>query len=495
MREEASSWYMQILLVILALSFVLFFDLGGGPNQLGSGEIASVGSEKLTAQEFGIRYQNMMSMFNAQGMGDANELIQNLVKDNVMRQFINEKVGYLEASKLGFQPSPEAVKKNIQDQFTPEGGSFSFELYNNVVRNRLRQTPVAFEEGEAKKDVAQRYQDWLSETIVASPLALEKDYIQKNDKRSISYVSLALEDVQDKLYGQTEPSQEDIQAYYQAQKAEFMTQEQRAFDLLSFKKKEDPNQSNDQFYQEAKAILNLVKQDQSVDYQTYAASQDQITFQHTSNVDYNSEVPNVSSEDLAMILNATLSLEKDQQSDILQSRDGNVVYLAKLKDKVSAQQQTLAQATPEIQAMLTKENKQRLFQDYISNLHKSWKESSRGIDALAATHGFEVKKSEAFVQDGAGNIPSLGPVKALSDEVFGMQSKTFLSKPYENSGTWILAQVSDIAAVDLEKFQSQREKLWEEGSQDVAFNHLEQLTEHAKKSLKVNQADLSKLKF
>lgn len=497
MREEASSWYMQILLVVLALSFVLFFDFGGGPSRLSSGDIASVGGEKLTANEFGQRYQSQMAMFGAQGLDGENEMIQNLIRDNIVRQFINEKVGYLEASKLGIHPSPEAVTQNIKEQFTPKDGSFNYDIYKNYVRNRLRKTPKAFEEGESKKHAAQTYQDWLSETIVASPLGLKKDYMRKNNKRSIAYVQLTLKDVQGKLSGQTQPTPEDIQTYYDGQKTSFMSSEKKAFDLLRIQKKEDETLDNDAFFKQGQSALDLVKQDTSINYQTYASEQDSISFIQTDLVSHDDAVKDLPAEDLAMILNATMALQTGEQSEVLQSRDGQNVYLAKIKETRAPTQKSLEEVSDDIKQTLTQQNSKRLFGTFVQNLSDTWKASSQSLTNLAQGQGFEVKTAEDLVQDGSGNIANIGPMEEMSNEVFSAQTKanTFLSKPFETSDAWVLAQVTDVKAADMEAFKTNQEELWNEASQDLAFSHLEQLTELAKKSLKIEQVDLSTLKF
>ncbi|MEZ4818389.1 MAG: peptidylprolyl isomerase [Bdellovibrionota bacterium] len=150
-----------------------------------------------------------------------------------------------------------------------------------------------------------------------------------------------------------EISDAEIQEHYNQNQETYTTLETRKFDILRFEQPENPEDESIDFAQKSREILTLVKNDPDLDYKTYAESQDQIDFQETDWVTYNDAVDNISSEDLAMIINSSLSLKEGQQTDILQSRDGSVVYLAKIKGITEPKVKELDEVRTQIITVLT----------------------------------------------------------------------------------------------------------------------------------------------
>lgn len=490
-RDEISSWYMQLILILLVLSFVTFYGWSG--SGLGAGNVASVGKEKFSVQDFQFQYQNRLQYFQSQGVEISSPEQQKMVQNLIISSFINERIRYTEGKNIGFVSSSDVVRDNIQQAFSDSEGNFNFDFYKNFVRNRMGKNPAAFEKEEGKRVLAQTFESWILDTSVQTPLGLENDYKINNNKRSISFVQITMDNVKDKFSKSKKFTDEQIETYYNDNIDSFTTEQLRQFEILTISKEAIDVQDENDFYKQAKEILTLVKNDPNIDYNTYADSQENVHFQDTGWISYSNDVANIAPEDVAMILNSSLSLKNEEQSDILQSRDGTKTYLAKLKGVQEPQKKPLLDVRGEIIAKLEDQNNQAQFTSYVEKLMTKWAASSKSLDTLAKNNKLEAKTAKDITFSSGGNIPSLGTSIEMSRDIFSQEETSYLKKPYEVDGKLVIAKIDEITQADMDEFSEKQLDLWSVSSQDVAYGRIGTITDRVRDTLKIHQISLDRL--
>src|SRR5690606_1355528 len=124
--------------------------------------------------------------------------------------------------------------------------------YKNYVRNRMGKTPALFEKEEAKRQIAQTYEDWVLHNTLQPPLELKTSYALNNTKREISFVRINPKMIK---VNNTLPSMEEIETYYQDNPSQFMSLEKRKFEILTLSKASYESLDQQQFLEKADDIF------------------------------------------------------------------------------------------------------------------------------------------------------------------------------------------------------------------------------------------------
>ncbi|MCB0271755.1 MAG: SurA N-terminal domain-containing protein [Bdellovibrionales bacterium] len=484
-REEISSWYMQVILLLLVLSFISFYGWSG--SGLGSGNIASVGGEKMSYADFQFQLQNQLQYFQNMGV-ELKENERQAIQSMVINRFINEKILYLQGEEIGFVASGEGVKKSIQTMFSDSEGNFNFEFYQNFVRNRMGKTPSAFEKEEGKRNIAQQYQQWVQDASMQSPLALENEFTTQNNKRAITWVEITKSSAQEKLGTDKSISDEDVQSYYESHQSQYQTMEKKKLEILSLQKK-DESQSDQDFYDESKKLFQWAKSDPQTNFQIFAENEQSAQWINTDWITYEDTIETLSNENTALLLNATLRLSKDGISEVLQSRDGKTTFLVKLVDVQEPKTKSLEEVRDSIKSEMLDQRKNDAFENYVQNLYTQWSSSNKSIQQLAGSHKLNVQTSELFSQDPTSDIPVVSSNADLLQDVFTVagQKGQWLSKPFLVDDHFVIAQIHNVELPNMDEFKQKKSELWNVSSQEVASMHLSDLSERKRESTKIIQ--------
>jgi peptidyl-prolyl cis-trans isomerase D len=153
------------------------------------------------------------------------------LKKNALEQLIREQLLLQEAEAEGFLVSKQLVAAQIDsvDAFKDEG-VFSKQKYETALRLQ-GMSPGEFEWRLSRELTTQQITNGIVQTAQATPAMLDAVYRLQGQQRRFRYLKLPLARYQD----QVQPSDEEVQQYYEAHSTEFMTPERIRVQYLELK--------------------------------------------------------------------------------------------------------------------------------------------------------------------------------------------------------------------------------------------------------------------
>lgn len=231
MRENASGWIVKILFAIIIIVFVFAFGLSG-LNSTGDPVLAKVNDDVVTRAEFEEAYQRMAESVSRSNPEVSRDQLQSPeFRRMVLGDLISRKLLLGEAEKLGIAASDKEVFAGIaaQEGFAGTDGKFDKNVYAAVLRqNRL--TPAKYEADYKRQIVMTKVRNAVAASAAVTPEQARRMYDWVNEKVGIDYIqvksSMFVDDVT--------VSEDDIKAYYEANKERFKVPERVKIRRLVF---------------------------------------------------------------------------------------------------------------------------------------------------------------------------------------------------------------------------------------------------------------------
>jgi peptidyl-prolyl cis-trans isomerase D len=223
-RDKAVRTTLTVLLGLVALSMVTYLVPGGVGGDSNSSEpiVAHVCDDKVTMRDVQSLLQSNLKnkQFPAQ-------MIQNYIPEFV-NQYVAERATACQANLMGLRVSEEevanAIKSMLPNVFQ---GGFNKELYVAFLAQQNMDIPT-FEANVKKQMQVVKMRNLVMEGVLVTADEIEEEYRRRNEKIKIDYVTFAA----DKFKDQVKISPEEVQTFFNANRAMFKTQEKRSFDLL-----------------------------------------------------------------------------------------------------------------------------------------------------------------------------------------------------------------------------------------------------------------------
>ena len=222
-RDKAVRITLTVLLGLVALSMVTYLipttgaDLGGTADR---SVVASIGKQQLTAQEVSKVVQNAM-----QNRQMPKELAAIYVPQ-MIQQMISDRAMAYEANRLGIRVSSDETENAILDSIPPQlikDGKVDSQTLNAVLQQQGI-TMNGLKDDTARQLAINRLRQIVTEGVVVSPREIADEYHRKNDKVKVQYALLAPAKYND----QAEPTDAELQTYYNGHKSSFQTPEKRS---------------------------------------------------------------------------------------------------------------------------------------------------------------------------------------------------------------------------------------------------------------------------
>jgi len=212
MRKFSGHWSMKLVMIMLIIAFGFFWGGQDGLHMIGLGKsdtVATVGGQKITAQQLALRIQQ-----DVLGRGIKQEDIKKYNLDRaVLESLIQEKLLEKEAVKMGMFITDSEIRDFLRKQqvFHDKDGNFDPARFQAIVNRR----ELGLSEGafvESQKNLMLRLQLAQAMTVnIESPLSLaEPLYLWQNQKRRIKVA--VLDPANTKL--EQKATDEDLQAFY-----------------------------------------------------------------------------------------------------------------------------------------------------------------------------------------------------------------------------------------------------------------------------------------
>lgn len=213
MREHLSKTFLVLIVGLIALVFVVsgvFTDsrLGGGGG--GGSEVATVGGERITVQEFMSAMNRDVENYRAMGMDLPKELLAN-IKMGTLQNLVSQKLMLVEARRMGIAASDKEVMAEIQKMpfFQDKDKKvFTVEMYKKVLAaNNIG--AGQFEKSVNDNLTNQRMLRFLEARIRVTPVEVEREYKVSNDMRDLYFVRFSRDDAVKKM----KVDAKDVDAY------------------------------------------------------------------------------------------------------------------------------------------------------------------------------------------------------------------------------------------------------------------------------------------
>ncbi|PLS20557.1 SurA N-terminal domain-containing protein [Neptunicoccus cionae] len=222
MRGKGQSKVMWVIMGLLMLGLT-GFGIGG----LGGGTVRSigkVGDEPIPVNTYARAYQNAASRINQQAGRTltAAELEQFGVQDQVLDAVVGQAALSNETTERGLSVGDETVRNAILEspQFQGLDGTFDREGYDFYLERQLGITATEFETLIRKENARALLENTIV-TGVKSDLTVPTALMEfAQQERSFEWVALSEDDLDTTI---PEPSDEDLQAYYEEQASNYMS--------------------------------------------------------------------------------------------------------------------------------------------------------------------------------------------------------------------------------------------------------------------------------
>jgi len=223
-----------IMTVVMGLIIVSFVIWGVGDMLRGftSSTVASVGSQKISAQDYHFAYERLLQQYQrrlrqpftneqARAVGLDREVLQRLLSEAAIDE---------EARKLGLNVSEEALRAMIvsNPSFRDKSGAFDPQKFAGVLRDNDMNERMFV--SDLRKTALRQFIVAALTTGIAAPKAeatAEADF--QGQTRSIDYFILPAS-----AAGEiAQPSEETLKSYFDDRKSQYRAPEYRAMDIVS----------------------------------------------------------------------------------------------------------------------------------------------------------------------------------------------------------------------------------------------------------------------
>jgi peptidyl-prolyl cis-trans isomerase D len=416
--------WLMIVIAILAIPFVFYFVQRPDYGAMRSDRFARVYDRNISTVE---AQQNarLLDLARALGMSD---FLQSLTagandQNQVYVQFIlNSLILRHEAARLGIRPSPSEIANRVRDlpAFRGDGG-FDFKKFSDFVQNGLSPN------GLGEEHIEQLVRDELSlkqiKQLLAAGVSVSEGEIKANYERAYDTLSVILIRLRPADFDkEIKITDDDVQKYYEAHKAELKSEEKRKIEFVSLalsdeqkkltgKERIEPLQKlSDRANDFTQALL-----EKNADFKD-AAGKFQLPVQVTGEFTATTPDPKLNVDPQLSAAAFKLSVQ-EPNSDPIQVTDG--FYVMHLAGIVAARPLTIEEAKPKIVDAIKRSRTRELMSTKGAGLvHQLREETKSGQPLEAAIQKTGVK---------AEKIPPF----SLLDETPEAQSKEEKKEPPE----------------------------------------------------------------
>lgn len=509
--------------IVITFIVALFFDFGSvnlGPNN--DQVAATVGSEKITYEEFQRSYTNLESryrqMFGQQWSSEMAEQF-NLHKQ-ALDMLVDQRIRLMEAERMGLAVSDEELQDLIVETFSDEEGNFLGRDRITQTARYLRMSEGDFVELLRQDALAIKLSNVLASTLYISDQELERKYREDNETATIRFVQLPASE----MAGLVTATDEEIQAYYNDNSADYELPEQRSLDYIlvdtvklrreieipddEIQAYWEANPSEFEREEQVRARHILIKKTPDRDENAAKAEIEAIRARVESGEDFAALAQELSEDEGTASRGGNLGyFSRGQMVEAFESaafgaEAGSLVgpvvssfgvHLIEVQDKRAGGVQPLDQAKPGIRARLLGERVDQIARDKSNEIAKRITDekltTQEQLQALAEEEGVTLETTDPFGQGEA--IVGIGRVPELDEAAFSLDAGA-ISDPIKVPRGWVIVRVAEILeprVQDLSEVEDTvRQAVETEKQKDAAVERLAQA--RAQKAEDGDQRDL-----
>jgi len=381
-----------------------------------------------------------------------NPMILKFYESQVGQQLVQQAVLLQEAERLGIHASDADVRQYLQTGPTgevlfPNGKFIGNDAYANLIATRLNMSVNDFEESIKRDIIIRRLQAMITAGVTVSPQEVRDAYRKQNIKIKFDYAVISADDLMKTI----NPSDSDLEAFFKKNAARYATAipEERKITYFAFTPTDvpggipQPTQQQIQAYynahlsdyqvpEQAKSRHILIKVAPGADAKTDAAAKakaEDILKQLRAGGSW-TELAKKYSDDpgskdsggelgfaqrgrMVPEFDNAIFTQKIGDIEIVKSQFG--YHIVQVEDRQAAHTQPLNEVLPEIQATLIRDQSAEAQQNYAQQLTSE--AIKNGLEKTAEAHHLQVVTTPPVAQNGV--ISALASSQTLLSKAFG----------------------------------------------------------------------------
>ena len=232
MRRQRSNlkWVWVLLIFIFSVTLILLYIPAGDlPNVTITNDVASVGSDTISAKEFQTAYKNYVDRMR----GQVNpEMMRAFRFDRqIMDALVQQHVMTEEAKRLGLNVTPAEVEQRIlENPVFRENGAFIGRARYQAILSQNNLSIEDFESSIANEIMKDKLRSFVSASVNVSDKDVEEEYKRRNEKAKLDYFVIDAAKLEDKVT----VSDQDQKDYFEKNKAKYTVPEKRKAKYIFF---------------------------------------------------------------------------------------------------------------------------------------------------------------------------------------------------------------------------------------------------------------------
>lgn len=231
LRQNAGSWIIKILFLIIILAFILAYGSGSLQNS-GSGILAYVDDAPILVKDFERQYEFDIRQLQEQMPNLTPEDMAKFdLKQAVLAKMVNTLLLDRQTAKLGIVVTDTELSTFLRSnpRFWNDSRVFDEQYYDRAVRSQ-GMTPAAFEEATRRSIVQQKLLQYVGQAAQVQEQEARDLFRFGQEKIKVDYLLFPWEDFKDGV----NPTEEEIAAYYKDNQDRFKRPATSGFNVLVF---------------------------------------------------------------------------------------------------------------------------------------------------------------------------------------------------------------------------------------------------------------------
>jgi peptidyl-prolyl cis-trans isomerase D len=485
MRRQRSSlkWVWVILIFIFSVSLILLYIPAGDlPNVSVSTDVASIGSEAISAREFQTAYRTSVDRMRGQITPEMmrafhfeRQILDNLITQHVMID---------EARRLGLDVTPAEVEQKIlENPVFRENGVFIGRARYEAILSQNNFTVEDFESAMTNEILRDKLRSFVTASVNVTDKDVEEEYKRRNEKAKIDYfvidaakldnkVTVSEKDERDyyeknkakytipekrkakyvffeslKLRAESKATDDELRQYYEQHKDEYTLPERLKAQHILFKTQGKTPEEIEKIKEKARGVLERAKKGEDFGSLAKQYSEDSTAAAGGDLGDFGrgQMVPEFEK--------AAFSLGVGAISDLVQTQFG--IHIIKVNSKQERRERPFEEmkeaVRPIVETRKAEQKGSELAQQAAVDLV-----SNKDLDAVAKKYNAQVKETP-LIEPGQA-IPDLGNAAELDRRMFTM-NKGEIGTAVQVDRGYVVPQVVDIVAAHPAAFEEARDKV------------------------------------
>lgn len=229
MRKHAYSWLTRAVVIALIAVFAFWGVSTGMFTRIKP--VATVNGHQILSKDVDLQAQHLRRRLEQiYGPEAAQALARYNVREQALEQLIDQQLVLDEANHLGLRISDAALEQMIEGQTAFQvDGHFDLAIYQTALRNE-NMRPSDFESEVRLEMLQQLMQRMVTETVQISDAEMRQIYDQLNLNLAMSYVEISYKDLESSI----SPTEKQIDDFFQAHREQFREPERISFDFVRY---------------------------------------------------------------------------------------------------------------------------------------------------------------------------------------------------------------------------------------------------------------------